>query len=73
MPVTFGAAGKINNELWDIFWGKAEGDGIRVVVDPVSQQKDVLYDYADAPEDMLIIRRAADPEVEAMMQQAKEE
>jgi hypothetical protein len=73
VPVTFGAAGKMNSELWDIFWGKAEEDGIRVVVDPVTQQKDVLYDYCDSDQGMLIIRRAADPDVEAMMQDQKEE
>jgi hypothetical protein len=67
VPVTFGAADKINTELWDIFWGKAEEDGIRVVIDPVSQQKNVLYNYSEHKSEMLIIRRAADPEVEEML------
>ena len=67
VPVTFGAADKVNSELWDIFWGKAEEDGIRVVIDPVTQQKDVLYNYTTDKSEMLIIRRAADPEVEDML------
>ena len=66
----FEAAEKINNEAWDIFGGRAEDKGIRVVIDPVSQQKDVLYDYSKDSTDMLIIRYAGDPEAEEMMRRA---
>ena len=70
VPAKFEAAGKVNNEAWDIYWGRAEDKGIRVVIDPVSQQKDALYDYSKDSTDMLIIRYAGDPEAEEMMRRA---
>ena len=71
VPVDFEAAEKVNNEAWDIFWGRAEDKGIRVVIDPVPQHKDVSYDYSEDPTDMLIIRYAGDPGAEEMMRNAE--
>ena len=58
LPVHFGVEPESqDDEIWDIVWGVAEKSGIRIELDPFSSRENVLYNYSEDPNEMMVIKR----------------